>query len=572
MTATPATTRTAIMLLLALTGGLLGAAPASANTLINVDTLASGSADGCTLHEAITTANTNANFGGCVRSGSGTDEITFSVNGQIELDTFLPQITQGVIIRGPGADSLEVRRAAVMEFGIFDIGLSATSQISGLTISNGRSAASGGGIRSSSSLTLVDVRVLDNVVRRVENHTGSSGVGFSADGGGVWVAGALTIYESTIMRNRAEAVQNGTSNNSGMARGGCVYAGQSITLRDSTVSGNVASAEAPTTDTYNGSATAEGGGVFTRGGLIETSTIDGNLARATQLGAGGFSVAHGGGIRSGFADTNVELATISGNEVRAVSGGSTPNEAGGGLFAGYSFIAPQLLSLVSSTVAFNTAADGANLMTHETDSVKNTILSDPREGPSCSGTIENDLGFNLMAGGTCGNVTAITASPQLLALQDNGGPTKTHNLRATSPAIDKGDGGSFDQRGEPRPVDLLSIANALTGDGSDIGAFEKQDLPIDPRCEDPGVICGTQDPDVLIGTSGPDLILGFGGKDTIRGGAGNDRLIGGAGNDRLYGGSGKDRLEGGSGRDYLHGGPGRDRCSGGPGKDTLRSC
>ena len=60
------------------------------------------------------------------------------------------------------------------------------------------------------------------------------------------------------------------------------------------------------------------------------------------------------------------------------------------------------------------------------------------------------------------------------ALQDNGGPTFTHALKAGSPAIDSGisNGLLTDQRGAPRPFDFSSTVNAGGGDGSDIGAFE----------------------------------------------------------------------------------------------------
>jgi hypothetical protein len=71
--------------------------------------------------------------------------------------------------------------------------------------------------------------------------------------------------------------------------------------------------------------------------------------------------------------------------------------------------------------------------------------------------------------------------PRLGPLQDNGGPTLTHALLSGSPAIDAGahTAVSFDQRGEPRPVDNPAVPNASGGDGSDIGALE-----VDPvlRC------------------------------------------------------------------------------------------
>ena len=64
--------------------------------------------------------------------------------------------------------------------------------------------------------------------------------------------------------------------------------------------------------------------------------------------------------------------------------------------------------------------------------------------------------------GTCG--FTLTADPLLGPLQDNGGPTLTHALSSSSPAIDSGDNTycpSTDQRGVER------------SDGAcDIGAYE----------------------------------------------------------------------------------------------------
>jgi hypothetical protein len=60
-------------------------------------------------------------------------------------------------------------------------------------------------------------------------------------------------------------------------------------------------------------------------------------------------------------------------------------------------------------------------------------------------------------------------------LADNGGPTMTRALLEGSPAIDQGNsfGATTDQRGKPRPIDF-DASSAAPGDGSDIGAFERQ--------------------------------------------------------------------------------------------------
>ena len=67
--------------------------------------------------------------------------------------------------------------------------------------------------------------------------------------------------------------------------------------------------------------------------------------------------------------------------------------------------------------------------------------------------------------------------PQLGPLQDNGGPTPTMALPATSPADQQGRRrAGVDQRGQTRPVAFPGVANstAAGADGADIGAVELQ--------------------------------------------------------------------------------------------------
>ena len=99
-------------------------------------------------------------------------------------------------------------------------------------------------------------------------------------------------------------------------------------------------------------------------------------------------------------------------------------------------------------------------------------------GGSCSGTV-NDGGYNLDSDNTCGfgtdNNSLSGVDPMLGDLAANGGPTKTHALLEGSPAIDQGNsfGATTDQRGKPRPIDF-DASSIAPGDGSDIGAFERQ--------------------------------------------------------------------------------------------------
>jgi hypothetical protein len=144
--------------------------------------------------------------------------------------------------------------------------------------------------------------------------------------------------------------------------------------------------------------------------------------------------------------------------------------------------------VTGSTFSHNSAPVSANAIAFANTTFRGTIVSNPLGGGiNCISTVNTPTsgGHNLEDGsapGTCGftQATDLHAAPMLdSSLADNGGPTLTRALLAGSPAIDAGRrfGATSDQRGEPRPFDLDSIANGAGGDGADIGAFEVQGTP-----------------------------------------------------------------------------------------------
>ncbi len=96
------------------------------------------------------------------------------------------------------------------------------------------------------------------------------------------------------------------------------------------------------------------------------------------------------------------------------------------------------------------------------------------ENPGTVGLIGDPDGSNLLG-----------VDPQLSPLASNGGPTQTHALAPTSPAVDAAQANGFttDQRGQPRTVDAAAT-NAPLSDGTDIGAFELGDAAA--AGDDPG--------------------------------------------------------------------------------------
>lgn len=201
---------------------------------------------------------------------AGADTITISATGTINLASALPDITDGVTIAGPGANSLTVRRNTGGDYRILHF-VSGTSSLSGVTISNGNIIGEGGGVRNGGTLTLTNVAI-----------TGSSASSF---GGGIANAGTLTIVGSTISGNTAQSSQTG----------GGIDNTSTLTIRSSTISGN--------TTTSNNT----GGGIFSFGGTVSivNSTITNNQANAS---------ASASGIRTENAPVTLKNTIIAGNQ------------------------------------------------------------------------------------------------------------------------------------------------------------------------------------------------------------------------------------------------------------------
>ena len=214
---------------------------------------------------------------------------------------------------------------------------------------------------------------------------------------------------------------------------------------------------------------------------IERSTIAGNSGEVGILGAG---------------TATISDSTISGNttagEVVGMTAGSITNSTISGNAANFAFATGLgSTTMRSVTIAGNDVAAGAPVLAGNgaTLTVQNTLAADN------SGTARNFVAFpafppfipagTIVSGGhnlsdrpepELDQASDIDgADPQLRVLDDNGGPTRTHALRPTSPAIDAGSsaGLTTDQRAQPRPVDQTSVPNAVGGDGADIGAFER---------------------------------------------------------------------------------------------------
>ncbi|MGB7250187.1 MAG: filamentous hemagglutinin N-terminal domain-containing protein, partial [Phormidesmis sp.] len=220
-------------------------------------------------------------------------------------------------------------------------------------------------------------------------------------GGGIRLdgAGASSIVNTTLSGNRAGAQGGGIS----------LTNGHTLTIERSTLSGNTA---------------ASGGGISidgSAGTIINNSTLSGNTASSGNGGA--LFISSG----TTAALTN---ATVTNNSAQQ-EGGGIANLVSGNLVLGSSIVAGNAAPTGDDISGVITSA-GNNLVQRQAESVGYS-LSDLPDG----------------------------TDPALLPLADNGGPTLTHALRASSPAIDAGTGTDADQRG--------ANANGIR----DIGAYER---------------------------------------------------------------------------------------------------
>jgi hypothetical protein len=268
-------------------------------------------------------------------------------------------------------------------------------------------------------------------------------------------AGSLDVTLSKL------SIINGSAPN----RGGIV-SGSSGVLRvtQCTLSGNTSVVGAAILNTGTGSV------------LVAQSTISGNTA------------SNSGGAISNFSTGSVTLVqcTLSGNNASSGNGGGINNASTGSI------------TVLQSTVTSNTASGtgggirnvGAGVVT-----IANTTIAGNTGGgnPDVEGAFTSN-GGNLIgnAGTATGFINGVNndqvgngaspINPQLAALANNGGPTRTHALLAGSPALNAGlpaniPADTFDLDGdtnvaEPIPFDQRGTGFTRAIGTVDIGAFE----------------------------------------------------------------------------------------------------
>ena len=393
----------------------------------------SAAANDCSLRGAITLAN----------AVSGTDTITFDSNvfstaQIITLTSTLPNVTSTMIINGPGADLLTVDGNHAYQVLYEATGADLT--LNNLTIANGSTSSSGGGVNNNGTLTLTN-SVL----------SGNSAVGGTYSntfGGGIYNTGTMTITNSVLSGNLA-------------AYGGGIYNHGTLTVTGSTLSGNMS------TDGYYG---GDGGGIYNNGTLKVTgSTFTGNIAsfggggianfngtttvtnstftgNIVSFGSGGGIVGDGAGIFNDSGTTTVTNSTIAGNAA---------DHDGSGVFA-----QGGILNLNNSLIANNTGNGNlCSFSNSPTLNAQNTLIED---NLNCvNGTNSNNL----------------TGDPSLGVLTGN---PAYYPLNAGSPAINAGDNAlAVDADGNPLTTDEAGN-DRIQGGTVDMGAYKSPYAPAAP--------------------------------------------------------------------------------------------
>lgn len=338
-----------------------------------------------------------------INLGGGTYVLTVIDNSN-DGDNGLPTIFTDMTFNGNG--SIIERSPFAPPFRIFNIGggqgATPTVTFNNLTIRNGVSTSIGGGGINNSSDGTVNIN--DCIVADNTCENGQA-AGLNND-----LFGTMNVFRTTVTRNI------NPTNGSGV--GGVMNDfGGVLNITESTISDNVG---------------PRGGGVGNNAsaGIVNilNTTISGNRATRDN------STSSGGVYNNSGGTINIDSSTITGNE-----------------------------GPVSCNIALNSGGPTF---------VINTIVGECFVGPSCfvnsDGLIISE-GYNIDQGSSCGFNSVgdkSNTNPLIGPLQNNGGPTDTHALLETSPALDMGNVDcpppDTDQRGIPRPQ----------GNRCDIGAFE----------------------------------------------------------------------------------------------------
>lgn len=268
---------------------------------------------------------------------------------------------------------------------------------------------------------------LDHTIVAGCKATSDSGYAF---GGAISAAGAVTLTRSTVSNSEASAATN-------RAMGGGVFALGTVSATYSIVQSNVES-DGPSAMGFGGGIATLSGAALTGSTLAENS---GHYGSALFSGSGAIignstisgNTSHGGDVVriTGNAQSVIANSTIANNHVDSTT------------HAGAVYFDSTIPLIVKSSILGMNTAGASNV---------------PADLYTTSGTLDATGHDNLVVASNVmaappGVITVIT-DPKLGALQQNGGPTPTHQLMADSPARGSGNndvGTYLEQRGAGYP-------------------------------------------------------------------------------------------------------------------------
>lgn len=415
------------------------------------DTGGSVCAAGCTLRQAITAANA---------AGSGPHTITFQLGSSsiytITLTGALPAISTTLTIQGPNSNGGQIVIDGNNQFRPFVVNSGQTLTLQNLTVSRGHVQGAGG--------------------------TGNYGGAIFNNGGTVNLNGV------TLNNNSALGESGSFTNSSGV--GGAIYNtnGAQLNITGSTFSGNVATGMV-------------GGGGY--GGAIYNDnhsrfTISGSIFNGNQAQGNSDLIFAGqawGGAITSISPSTMSIITNSTFSANSATGGSAGSN-GGSAWGGALYIDGGQTTFLNVTITGNTltAGTGPNARTYGAGIYSNLSVqlanslvagnTSPTFGPDLWGQFVSQ-GYNLVGKGdhSSGLVNGVNGdqvgtiaapiAPGLGPLQNNGGPTLTHNLLPGSPAINAANPDNT----LALPTDQRGFVRIIKG-RQDIGAVESGQIAV----------------------------------------------------------------------------------------------
>lgn len=437
------------------------------------------------LRAAVVAANANP----------GADAINFATTGTIALTSGELDITDSLIINGPGLNSLTV--SGNNSSRVFGLPGNPTVSIADLTVANGWTSDSpGAGITmAGGNLTLDRVTVSGNsAVGAPGGYDYSGTLVYSVGeglGGGLYVAGGtLTLDQSTVSGNYAiggaglddvgYAGYGGEGAGAGLyVAGGTVYVNQSTVGWNNALGGaggNIVQGYFEGLPYAGGGGTAAGGGIQIAAGTVQfyQSTLADNAAVGGNSGSGSWAYSgspgagEGGGLSITGGTLTLDQSTVSGNSAVGGAGAVDGGQYNFGSYGG--------------------SGDGGGLhVAGGTVSVNLTTLSGNQALGGAGGTAGNGIAYGVSGGDAAGGGIRIAAGTVQLSQSTLSGNT-----------ADGGSGGFGDILG-PDGVGVgggLSIAAAVPR-LADLDTFTASNTlnnfaDIDPNISGPYSLNGTR--------------------------------------------------------------------------------